>query len=286
MKVVILTFLVCAALSKGIEKHFHYHLDGLSPQAQRELMQLNPKHKGFFRNVWCFMKNPFSKDKRRTCIEAAKEKNEKEGAPEDKNADAKRLLEANSDHLFKNLNHKLDWKKTKCRALYFWNKKKREECLEKAKRKLMANFSGLGNPNHKGFWSQLKCLLKHPFKKDKRQECNEAAKAANKEDDSDKQSVKSDAKVSAQHRHVLDSTRCFFKYMFNKKKRTECYEKSKKQREANKKAAEEEKEAAKKAEEEKKAEEKKKESRIGLDAKGKKRSIGAHRNEVHRHFHF
>lgn len=265
---------MCVALAKTTEKHFHYHLDGLDAHTQRELMQLDPSHKGFFANLKCFFKNPFNKQKRQDCVAAANaanngDKNQKQGV-----IAGKRLLIAEADDLFRTLDHKLTWKQTKCYSLYFWSKTKRQACLDKAKRNLMAAFAALGSPEHKGFWGNFKCLLKHAFNKTKRQECYDAVKA----EDAKKDSANAKHRLTAQHKHILDTTGCFFKNMFNKQKRAECNAKAKAARDAKNKAAAEKKAAEKKAEEDRKAEEKRKENRVGLDSKGKKK--------VHRHFYF
>jgi len=283
MKVIILTLMACAVFAKATEKHFHYHFDGLDAETQRELMQLDPSHKGFFANVKCFFKNPFNKQKRQDCVAAAKAA-ENKAAPKSAILAGKRLLEGETDGLFRSLDHKVNWQKAKCYSLYFWSKTKRQACLDKIQRKLMTAFASLGNPQHRGFWGNFKCLMKHAFNKTKRQDCYNAVKA---EDDKKKAEAQKNAaaikpapkrRLNAEHKQILDKTGCFFKYMFNKKKRAECNAKAKAARDAKNKADAEKKAAQAKADEKKKAEEKKKEKNVGLNSKGKKK--------VHRHFYF
>lgn len=292
MKAIVLTFLISLALTKTVEKHYHYHIDGLSPEAQRELMQLDPNHKGFMSNVWCFVKNPFNKQKRLNCIETANAK-ENNQAPTDSKTTSKRLLSSETDMLFKKFEHKLTWKQFKCHSLYFWSKSKRQTCLGNTKRRLAAEIASFGSPKHEGFFGKLKCLFKHAFNKSKREECY---KQVNEEEERKKSETKTEIttevkaakrRLSTEHKHIIDTTGCFFRYMFNSKKRADCNAKAKSKREAAKKASEEKKAAAKKAEAEAKASAERDEMMVGLNAKGKKKVLSSgHRKGIHRHFHF
>lgn len=280
MKVFILTFLVSIALTKTVEKHYHFHLDGLYTKTQRALLQIKPDHKSICSNVWCFLKNPFNKDKRAACVDAV-------------NAEANKGLNANlganttvgahrggralSDEkhlLMKEFKHKINFQRAKCWR-FFYSKAKRQRCFDEVEAKLAAKVVVVSHPSHRGFCGRFKCLVKYLFYKSMRDQCyqnvkdednNKNATASLENDTSSKTSPH---RLSVAHKHVYDSTKCFFRYMFNSKKRAEC--KAKAEREAAKKIADEKKAAKLREEEQNRANQETQERRVGLNAKGKAR---------------
>ena len=73
MKTILVTLLLAACVTSIIEKHYHYHLDGLNLNQQEinHLMADIKKHghKGFFGRIWCYMSN-FSSASRNACLAA------------------------------------------------------------------------------------------------------------------------------------------------------------------------------------------------------------------------
>lgn len=276
MKVFLFALLVCASLAKTVDRHYHYHLEGLNAEAQRELLALNPKHKGFLSNLWCFVKNPINKESRGNCISAANAKAEekKNSAAADKSQAQKRLLSSESDLMVKNLHHKLTKLQVKCNTFYFWSKARRVKCLNGIKRKLFAQVVSVGGSAHKNFFKKFLCMIRNPINKTKREECYR--KIQNKNNDNSNVNATSKVagkrRLSAAHKHVGDSLSCFFKNMTNSKKRAECNAAAKAKRDARNKA----KAAKQKAAKEDKKKNQSKPPKAGLNAKGK----ASHRSNI------
>ena len=224
---------------------------------------------------------------------------------------SKRLL-VEDRSMRKEFRRLLTWAENKC-ARHLNDADKFEYCVNAATRHASHKAAVGAKGEHKAFFRKFNCFVKNMFNKEKRQQCyadvdnaeanKNAALTLNAQagvnaekanpnppanDPAPKTTVttttqaKGNAtyrRLSASHKHVVDSTGCFFKYMFNSQKRAKCNADATAQRDAsNKKSAAEKaakKNAADKAAAEKRAKDEAEaraaEKRIGLDANGRAR---------------
>ena len=177
MKLSLIAILVTATLSSTIEKHYHYHFDGISAESQRALLQRNPSHKGFFSRVWCRVSNW-----KKANVDACNAKYEAKDANNNQNTVVVQPLSSPEvlvkKHLIQIFEHKLNWKQSKCWSLYFWSKVRREKCLAVAQTKLASEIKGLNVPQkHRALWGSTKCFTRFMFNKAKRLACYAEVKA-------------------------------------------------------------------------------------------------------------
>lgn len=230
MKLGLVLLLVSATLASVVEKHYHYHFNG-NEDSHKSLLEMNPGHRGFFSKVWCRLSN-WKKANVEACNERYAAKNALNKIKDDVKA---RLLV--QKHMIQIMEHKLNWKKSKCWSKYFWSKARRQACLDNAKRLLISEIRGLNiSKKHRAFWSKTKCFAKFMFNKTKRQACYEQVKAAEAALKNSKVNAVNIRKLSSssqedvigmmEHKANWKKSKCWSLYFWNKAKRQACLNKA------------------------------------------------------------
>lgn len=176
MKLFVIALLLSLATSKTIEKHYHIHMAGLDARTQRQLLQMRPDHKGFFGNVWCYLKNPANKNNRQACINNANNGGNNASVSTTTTVTSKpasnnnRYLSAERHALFAEFDEMITAHKAECYE-HSQTEASYHACVKDVEEQAKAHFAALGNPSHRGFWGRFKCLISHAFNKDNREQC-------------------------------------------------------------------------------------------------------------------
>lgn len=228
MKLGLVVLLVSATLASVVEKHYHYHLEGMNSGSQRALLQMNPDHKGFFSKAWCRLSNW-----KRANVDACNAKNEDKSKVE---VVSKAHLMVQK-HMIQVLEHKLTWRQSKCWSLYFWSKTRRQPCLDKVRRLLNSEIKELNVPmKHRSLWGNSKCFTRFMFNKAKRQECYDKVKAdelAKKNNKANNVATPAPSHLLVQthmmqvleHKLTLKQSKCWSLYFWSKVRRQACLNK-------------------------------------------------------------